>query len=56
MRVCLQAEKGKIYTNGEIYGSTIYLAEGMDEKDFYTITREEYKEILKQQEELMIGG
>jgi hypothetical protein len=54
-RVILKAPEGKIYTNGEIYGTTIYLAVGVNPDDFYTISIEEYEEILKQQE-LMLGG
>lgn len=38
----LKADKGKIYTNGEIYGIIIDLADGMDGKEFYQITEEEY--------------
>lgn len=58
MRIRLIADEGELWTNGEIYGTDIYLAEGMDDKDFYTITKEEYEEILKEEEELMlmIGG
>ena len=53
MRIHLIAGEGEIYTNGEIYGTDIYLAEGMNKKDFYTISIEEYE---KQEEELMLGG
>ena len=33
-------------TNGEIYGKVIYLAEGMDENNFYEITEREYEQIM----------
>lgn len=38
----LKADKGKIYTNGEIYGIIIDLADDMDDKGFHQITEEEY--------------
>ena len=41
-RKFLYADEGKILTNGEIFGTVIYLAEGVSEKDFYEITEEEY--------------
>ena len=46
----IHADDGKILTNGEIYGRTIFLAEGVDEKDFCEITEEEYEEILRKEE------
>ena len=51
MRETLKANKGKIYTNGEIYGREIYLADGMDKADFYEITNEEYEKILESEVE-----
>ena len=39
-----------ILTNGEIYGSEIYLAEGMDASSFREITTEEYENIMKTEE------
>ena len=49
-RKVLQANEGMIYTNGEIYGVTIYLADGVDASAFYEITREEYEEIIASKE------
>lgn len=44
-RKCLRATEGNIYTNGEIYGTLIYLAEGMDASAFYEISIEEYQKL-----------
>ena len=45
-RKVLHAHEGMILTNGEIYGTQIYLAEGVDASAFYEITREEYEKIM----------
>lgn len=42
MRETITAREGYILTNGEIYGITIYLAEGLNKKDFHEITIDEY--------------
>ena len=47
----LFASEGHILTDGEIYGTVIYLAEDRKEEEFHEITLEEYEEILKAQEE-----
>ena len=49
-RKVLKARAGYVYTNGEIFGETIYLAKDVDESRFYEITKEEYREILKNKE------
>ena len=45
-RKVLNANEGKILTNGEIYGKTIYLSEQADKNTFYEITEEEYSKII----------
>jgi hypothetical protein len=42
MRTVIKAQNGCILTNGEIYGRTVYLAEGADASAFYEITDEEF--------------
>lgn len=46
----LKADEGKILTDGEIYGRTIYLAKGRTADEFYEITEAEYEEIQNQNE------
>lgn len=41
----LIAEEGKILTDGEVYGRTIYLAKNRSPEEFHEITEEEYEEI-----------
>ena len=49
-RTILTASEGMILTDGEIYGSKIFLAEGRNPADFYEISREEYERIMEEQE------
>ena len=42
----IYADEGKVLTNGKIFGKTIYLAEGEDEKSFWEISDEEYEKTL----------
>ena len=46
MRTSIKAKEGYVLTNGEIYGTEIFLAEGMSEDSFYEITREEYEALM----------
>lgn len=46
MRTSIKAREGYILTDGEIYGTEIFLAEGISAEAFHEITREEYKTIL----------
>ena len=50
MRRILNANDGMILTNGEVYGTQIFLAEGVDASAFYEITREEYEARMASEE------
>ena len=41
MRTSIKAKEGYILTNGEIFGTEIFLAEGMSAEEFREITQEE---------------
>ena len=49
-RIKITASEGMILTNGEVYGKTIYLAEGVSADNFWEIPIAEYEAI--QQEKL----
>lgn len=55
-RTKMTAGDGMILTNGEVYGTEIFLAEGMKVEDFHEITKEEYEAILAEQEAKMREG
>jgi hypothetical protein len=42
-RIILEAENGFIYTDGNIYGTIIYLASGANAYGFYQIPIAEYE-------------
>lgn len=46
-RRSIKATEGHVLTNGDIYGTEIFLAEGVGDDDFYEISIEEYKRILE---------
>lgn len=52
MRKVLKAPKGMAYTNGkDTHGYVISLEVGLDGKDFYLITEEEYQKLIDDHEE-----
>lgn len=50
--ITIYADEGKVLTNGETYGTTISLAEGVGEAGFYEITKEEYEKIIEDQNQM----
>ncbi len=53
MREVIEASEGMILTDGNVYGETIYLAEGVSKDSFYLITREEYQKIMEEQNNIV---
>ena len=49
----IKSEKGKILTDGNIYGRTIYLAKGRTADEFHEITEDEYNDIIAHDEKLI---
>lgn len=54
-RKVLTASEGMLLTDGEIYGTKIFLAEGRSAEEFHEISREEYEK-MKEQEVQAYGG
>ena len=50
IRKTIYADAGKVVTNSEIYGKSVFLAKGVSEDDFYEISDEEYQRIMKEKE------
>lgn len=51
MRTSIKAKEGYILTNGEIYGTEIFLAEGMKAEAFHEIPKEEYERMMEEKAE-----
>lgn len=49
MRTSIKAKEGYILTNGEVYGTEIFLAEGMSAEDFHEIPKEEYERMMEEE-------
>ena len=53
----IYAKEGYILTNGDdVYGYIIDLGKFDNEENYHEITIEEYEEILKQEEEMLLNG
>lgn len=48
-RVKLTASSGMVITNGETFGTVVYLASDVNPEDWYEITEEEYNSIVEKQ-------
>ena len=48
MRTSIKARDGYILTNGEIFGTEIYLADGLSGEAFYEIPFEEYEKMIEE--------
>jgi hypothetical protein len=48
-RIILNAGEGKVFTNGDIYGKQIFLADGLSSDGFYEITDAQYREIREKE-------
>ena len=46
----IEADEGKILTDGTTYGSVIFLGAGKSANNFWEITQEEYDKIMEEQE------
>ena len=44
-KTILIADEGMVLTDGEVYGKTIYLADGASVEDYREITQAEYDEL-----------
>ena len=53
-RIVITADEGKVLTNGEVYGTTIYLEEGKTSQGYYEITEEEYNGIIEAEAEEIV--
>lgn len=52
----IEADKGKILTDGNVYGSVIYLASNRSVDEFYEITIAEYEKTMAEQENFKNGS
>lgn len=50
--VKLTADKGKVLTNGKIYGKVIALGNGDGAENYYEISEKEYESIMAEMEDI----
>ena len=46
----IEADEGKILTDGNTYGSIIFLGAGKTANDFWEISKEEYEKLMAEKE------
>ena len=51
-RKIIKATDGMVLTNGTVFGTVIYLADGLNESDFYEITEDEFKKAQAEETEV----
>ena len=49
-RITLYADEGMVITDGKTFGTTIQLAVGKTEEDYYEITKDEYEKMQEKEE------
>lgn len=47
----IEAEEGKILTDGNVYGTVIFLGKDKSAEDFHEIPKEEYEKIAVEEDE-----
>ncbi len=52
-RIIIYADDGKVLTDGNIYGTQIYLEDKRSANEFREITQEEYKKIAETETEMV---
>jgi hypothetical protein len=55
MEIIIRADEGKWLTDGENYGKTISLGEGVSVDNYYEISDEEYEEKMQEIENQLQG-
>lgn len=50
-RIVLYADDGMVLTDGNIYGTQIFLEEGLSGADFHEISMDEYKSLFPEEED-----
>lgn len=53
MKITIRADEGKWLTDGEIYGKTMSLADGVTVDNYHEITNEEYEVIMADLSEII---
>ena len=54
MQITIRADEGKWLTDGENYGKTISLADGVSVDAYYEISDEQYQKLVSENEEIEV--